>query len=215
MIVMLHTRGLESLEDVRDFLAGIQAVEIKTPSREGTYAFISETLTRFGYARLSKADKGVIRAYLCKVSGLSRAQVARLIRRHQAGERLHDRRGAPARPFARRYTPADVRRSAEVDALHGNLSVPATRKLCERAWRVFGDERYERLAGISNGHLHNLRGSNGYQRCRGRVETTRAVQVRIGERRRPRREGRRGFLRADSVHQGDLDGVKGLYVTAP
>ncbi|MFN2220456.1 MAG: hypothetical protein ACK2UA_17740 [Anaerolineae bacterium] len=68
-----------------------------------------------------------------------------------------------------------------------------------------------RLAGISNGHLYNLRGSKSYQRCRGRVEQTRAVQVRIGERRRPRPEGRPGFLRVDSVHQGDLDGIKGLY----
>jgi len=37
------------------------------------------------------------------------------------------------------------------------------------------------------------------------------VQVRIGERRRPRPEGRPGFLRVDSVHQGDLDGINGLY----
>ena len=43
------------------------------------------------------------------------------------------------------------------------------------------------------------------------MDKTRAVQVRIGERRRPRPEGRPGFLRVDSVHQGDLDGVKGLY----
>jgi hypothetical protein len=211
MIVMLQTRGLKTLDDIRGFLAVSQAVEIKTPTREGAYAFIAETLTRFGYARLSKADKGLVRAYLGKVSGLSRAQVARLIGRHQRGKRLQDRRGAPARPFARRYTPEDVRLLAEVDALHGNLSGPATRKLCDRAWRVFGDERFERLAGISNGHLYNLRGSKSYQRCRGRVEKTRVAQVRIGERRRPRPEGRPGFLRVDSVHQGDLDGIKGLY----
>jgi transposase InsO family protein len=153
----------------------------------------------------------LVRAYLAKVTGLSRAQLTRLVRRAQAGEALRDRRGPPAKPFARRYRPEDVRLLAEVDALHGNLSGPATRKLCERAWEVFDDARYERLAGISNGHLYNLRGSQAYQRCRGRVDKTRAVQVRIGERRRPRPEGRPGFLRVDSVHQGDLDGVKGLY----
>jgi len=115
------------------------------------------------------------------------------------------------RPFPRRYTPEDIRLLAAVDALHGNLSGPATRKLCERAFKVFGDARYARLAGISNGQLYNLRGAKTYQRCRGRVEKTRAVQVRIGERRRPRPEGRPGFLRVDSVHQGDRDGIKGLY----
>ncbi len=208
---MLQTQGLKTLDDLRAFLAGSQGVEIRTCEREACYAFVGQTLKCFGYRRLGKAEKGLVRAYLGKVTGLSRAQLTRLVRRAQAGEALRDRRGPPAMPFARRYTPADVRLLAEVDALHGNLSGAATRKLCERAWEVFGDARYERLAGISNGHLYNLRGSQTYQRCRGRVDKTRAVQVRIGERRRPRPEGRPGFLRVDSVHQGDLDGVKGLY----
>jgi len=208
---MLQTQGLKTLDDVRGFLAGSRGVTIQTPNREGCYDFMAQTLSRLRYRHLGKADKGLVRAYLGKVTGLSRAQLARLIARHQGGERLYDRRGAPARPFARRYTPADVRLLAEVDALHGNLSGPATRKLCERAWEVFGAARYERLAGISNGHLYNLRGSTTYRRCRGRVDKTRTVQVRIGERRRPRPEGRPGFLRVDSVHQGDLDGIKGLY----
>jgi len=208
---MLHTQGLKTLDDLRGFLAGSQGVEIRTPDREGAYSFVTQTLKRFGYKRLGKADKGLVGAYVAKVTGLSRAQLTRLVRRHLGGEVLRDRRGPPAKPFARRYTAADVRLLAEVDALHGHLSGPATRKLCERAWEVFGDVRYERLAGISNGHLYNLRGSQTYQRCRGRVDKTRAVQVRIGERRRPRPEGRPGFLRVDSVHQGDLDGIKGLY----
>jgi transposase InsO family protein len=211
MIVMLQTQGLKSLDDLKAFLAGSQGVEIRTPEREVAYAFIGQTLKRFGYRRLGKAQKGLVRAYLGKVTGLSRAQLTRLVGRAGEGEALRDRRGPPAKPFARRYTPEDMRLLAEVDALHGNLSGPATRKLCERAWEVFGEARYARLAGISNGHLYNLRGSQTYQRCRGRVDKTRAVQVRIGARRRPRPEGRPGFLRVDSVHQGDRDGVKGLY----
>jgi hypothetical protein len=35
--------------------------------------------------------------------------------------------------------------------------------------------------------------------------------VNIGERRRPDAQGRPGYLRIDTVHQGDLDGVKGVY----
>jgi hypothetical protein len=136
MIVMLQTQGLKTLDDLRGFLAGSQAVEIHTPNREAAYGFIAQTLSRFGYARLGKGDKGLMRAYLAKVTGLSRAQLTRLVRRHQGGERLKDRRGSPAQPFARRYTPEDIRLLAEVDALHGNLSGPATRKLCERAWEV-------------------------------------------------------------------------------
>ena len=37
------------------------------------------------------------------------------------------------RPFPRRYTKADIGLLAEVDALHGTLSGPATRQLCIRA----------------------------------------------------------------------------------
>src|SRR5699024_1949142 len=121
------------------------------------------------------------------------------------------RRGAPSKPFPRRYTDADIRALADLDAVHGQLCGPATRKLCQRAWQVFGEARYQRLAEISNGHLYNLRHSVGYQRRRGHVDKTRATRVAIAERRRPEPNAQPGYLRVDSVHQGDLDGIKGLY----
>lgn len=37
------------------------------------------------------------------------------------------------------------------------------------------------------------------------------MQVSTGERRKPHPDGRPGFLRVDSVHQGDKGGEKGLY----
>jgi hypothetical protein len=37
------------------------------------------------------------------------------------------------------------------------------------------------------------------------------VKVSIGERRRPDPQGRPGYLRIDTVHQGDLEGIKGVY----
>jgi len=211
MIVTLQTQGLQSLEQIRAFLEGSQSLDFESPNRAAAYELITQTLRRFGYPRLGKAEKGLLRAYLGKVTGLSRAQITRLIAQFCAAGRIQDRRGRPARPFPRRYTREDVLLLAEVDALHGTLSGPATRKLCERAYQLFGDRRFERLASISNGHLYNLRGSTTYQRRRGTINKTRPVRVNIGERRRPRPEGRPGFLRVDSVHQGDLDRLKGLY----
>lgn len=211
MIVTLKTHGLQTLEQLRAFLDGSAPLGFAAPERAAAYGFVAEQLCHFGYLRLGKADKGLVHRYLCKVTGLSRAQMTRLIAQYRASGRVVDRRGPPARPFARRYTRADVIALAELDALHGTLSGPATRKLCERAFHRFGDARYERLAGISNGHLYNLRASTGYRRQRGPIAKTRPVQVAIGERRPPRPEGRPGFLRVDSVHQGDLDGAKGLY----
>lgn len=211
MIVMLNTQRLQSVDQVRAFLEGAHPLGIAAPTREDAYDWMAGELRRLKYTRLGKADKGLVRRYLEKVTGLSRAQIARLIRQFRDTGGIRDRRGPPAKPFARRYTPADVRLLAEVDTLHGTLSGPATRKLCERAYAVFGEARYERLATISNGHLYNLRQSRTYQRQRGSVDKTHPVKVAIGERRKPRPEGRPGFLRVDSVHQGDLDGIKGLY----
>jgi hypothetical protein len=211
MIVTLQTHGLQTLEQIRSFLEGNQILEFEPPQRKAAYEFVSQTLQRLDYARLGRADKGLVRHYLCKLTGLSRAQVTRLISQFHKTGRIKDQRGAPARPFPRRYTTADLLLLAEVDALHGSLSGPATRKLCERAYAVFADARFERLAGISNGHLYNLRQSQTYRRRRGNVDKTHPVKVNIGERRKPYPEGRPGFLRVDSVHQGDLDGIKGLY----
>ena len=208
---MLKTQGLQSLEQVRAFLEGAQSLGFTAPARESAYEWIADELRRLKYTRLSKADKGLVRHYLQKVTGLSRAQISRLIRQFRRTGRIRDRRGPPAKPFLKRYTQADIRLLAEIDTLHANLSGPATRKLCERAYELFGDARYERLAEISNGHLYNLRRSQGYRRVRGRVDKTRPARVSIAERRKPRPEGRPGFLRVDSVHQGDQDGTKGLY----
>jgi len=208
---MLKTHGLQTLEQVRAFLEGAQPLGFDAPVRDAAYGWITAELRRFRYGRLGKYDKGLVHRYLEKVTGLSRAQVTRLIEQFRDTGRIRDRRGRPAKPFERRYTRADVRLLAGVDTLHGTLSGPATRKLCERAYRLFGDARFERLAAISNGHLYNLRHSTTYQRVRGPFDKTRSVKIAIGERRKPRPDGRPGFLRVDSVHQGDLDGTKGLY----
>ena len=59
--------------------------------------------------------------------------------------------------------------------------------------------------------MEQIRASRTHQCQRGAVDKTRPVKVTIGERRKPRPEGRPGCLRVDSAHQGDLDGIKDLY----
>ena len=66
-------------------------------------------------------------------------------------------------------------------------------------------------AGISNGHLYNLRRSLSYRRRRTTLTHTRSTPVAIGERRRPCPAGCPGYIRMDTVHQGDHDGYKGVY----
>jgi hypothetical protein len=76
---------------------------------------------------------------------------------------------------------------------------------------VFGNERFQRLAGISASHIYNLRRSAAYRKIRVRVEPTKGSQVSIGERRRPEPKGQPGYLRVDTVHQGHHDGQAGVY----
>jgi hypothetical protein len=212
MIVTLQTAGLQTLAQVRSFVEGNQPVSFTLTDRPSAYAWMAETFKHFRYARCARADKGLLRRYVAKVTGFSRAQVTRVIAQFSRYGLIEDRRKAPVKPFARRYTAADIRLLAEMDVLHSTLSGPTTRKLCERMFQVFGDRRFERLAGISNGHLYNLRRHKTYQSRRCPVDPTRPVRVNIGERRKPAPDGQPGYLRVDSVHQGDLDGVKGLYL---
>jgi transposase InsO family protein len=81
----------------------------------------------------------------------------------------------------------------------------------QREFEQYGDVRYERLAGISAAHIYNLRKSRRYREKWLRYAKTRPVQISIGERRRPDPQGQPGYVRVDTVHPGDLDGVKGVY----
>ena len=212
MIVTLHTQGLKTLAQVQAFVSSNEAISFTLTDRIAAYGWMTDTLKQFHYGRCTRTDKGVLRQYLRKVTGFSRAQVARCIKQFSDDGAIKDRRRAPAVPFARRYTTEDIRLLAEMDALHGTLSGTTTRKLCERALKVHGDARFERLAGISNGHLYNLRQHKTYQSKRGSFDKTRPTKVNIGERRKPAPDGCPGYLRVDSVHQGDLDGIKGVYL---
>lgn len=217
MIVTLHTQALQTqalqtLALVRAFVEGSEPVAFMLTDRTAAYGWMGDTLKQFGYRNLPRSDKGILRKYLAKVTGFSRAQVARAIAQFAANGCIEDRRRAPAVPFARRYTAEDIRLLAFVDALHGTLSGSTTRKLCERAFKLHGDARFERLAGISNGHLYNLRQHKTYRNTRGSFDKTRPAKVNIGERKKPAPDGRCGYLRVDSVHQGDLDGIKGVYL---
>ena len=98
-----------------------------------------------------------------------------------------------------------------MDERHGTPCGPAMKKLCERAYGIFGQVEYERLATISVSHLYNLRRSTTYTRQRRHFEKTRPRVSSIGERRKPRTNGKPGYIRIDTVHQGDQDKQKGAY----
>lgn len=210
MNTIMNDTEIKTLEQVRQFLAGTVAVELAIASKEERYRWMQHTLVQFRYRTLGKADKGVVLSFLSKVSGYSRIQVKRLVKQYLKTGRLQ-RRHCTARGFAVKYTRADIRLLARTDELHDTLSGPATKKLCERAYQVFGQVEYERLAKISVAHLYNLRKSTTYTRQRRCLQKTRPAHTTIGQRRAPQPNGQPGYLRVDTVHQGDFEGVKGVY----
>jgi hypothetical protein len=202
--------GKLSLEQIRAFLEGSEEVRFEAQKREEVYAWVDQALRQQDYERLPRAGKGLVRRYLAKMTGLSRAQVTRLIGRYQKGEPVKPKAYRRHR-FAQRYTAADIELLAQVDEAHETLSGPATQKILYREFHDFGEARFKRLAQISVAQLYRLRKSNVYRKRRVAYQHTRPTQVAIGERRKPNPQGRPGYLRLDTVHQGDRNGVKGLY----
>lgn len=210
MVIDMEEAKLQTVAQVQAFLAGTPDLALRVPKAEH-YGFIERVLKRLGYAPLSRCDKGVVLRYLERMTGLSRQQVTRLVLRYRKSGKVVKKRTPPKSGFSRRFDATDVALLAEMDALHGTLSGPATKKLMERALLVSGDTRFERLAGISVSHLYNLRGGKSYQIKRRHWTKTRPTGVPIGNRRAPQPNGMPGYIRIDSVHQGDQDGVKGVY----
>jgi transposase InsO family protein len=199
-----------SLEQIRAFLAGSEEMTFAAQGRKEIYEWVERTLVQHEYGSLDKPGKGLVRRYLMRMTGMSRAQVARLITQQLRTGRVS---AAPYQraKFAARYTTADVILLAYVDRAHGNLSGPATRRILQREYNEYGQAAYQRLAEISVAHLYRLRGSQAYRKRNSTYQPTRPTKVAIGERRKPQPHGMPGFLRIDTVHQGDQDGRKGLY----
>lgn len=199
-----------SLEQIRVFVAASEEIEFEATGRQEVYGWVTRTLCEQEYWRQSREAKGLLRLYIGKMTGLSRAQVTRLIGRYRETGSVQEKPYRRNR-FQSRYTTADVGLLAAVDEAHGTLSGPATQKILYREFHDYGDRRYERLASVSVAHIYNLRKSRTYRACKVDYQKTRPVQVPIGERRRPDPQGKPGYLRVDTVHQGDLEGVKGVY----
>lgn len=212
MAIDMQEERIDSIERLEQFLEGMTGVSPRILSGEAErQAYVSRVLARFNYPDLARHDKGVVVRYLQHTSGYSRQHLVRLIGRFVAGKPLGQRK-APVAGFCRRYTEADVVLLAHTDALHDTPNGLTAKRLFERAWTMHGDARYVRLAEISVAHIYNLRATSRYKDCRLGWQGARTSKATaIGVRRALHPAGRAGFIRIDSVHKADWDGVKGVY----
>ena len=204
----MDDKEIRTLEQVKQFVDSSQGIEFNGLNLKEKYQWTEEVLRKFKYQWLKRKGKGILRRYLEKVTGYSRAQVARLVGRYQEAGRLRVTEYHRHR-FPEKYTMAEVALLAKTDELHGWLSGPATKKILEREYELYGHAQFENISGISVAQIYNLRHSKRYRVKR--YIHTKPVVSRIGERVKPEPLGCPGHIRVDTVHQGDHDRQKGVY----
>jgi len=139
MVINMDDARLKTLKQIEEFLKGTE--ELFRVSREERYPLVQRTLTRFGYDKLVRKERGVILRYLEAMTGLFRQQMPRLVQKLQKTGAVRLGYQTPRRGFQRVFGPSDVALLAEMDERHGPLPAPVTKKLMERGLRIYGEER--------------------------------------------------------------------------
>ena len=210
--MQIRMQNAEALngQQINEFLKGSEGIEFTGTNRAGIYKWVELLLVNQEFAIQNKKQRGAIRRYGCKVTGLSLPQMTRLIRSYRQTGAV-ELKPSHRRRFPGKYTDRDIALLADVDGAHERLSGPATLHILKREHEQYGKAEYVRLAGISVSHIYNLRSTVKYRRQATVFEPTRPSVIHIGERRKPEPNGRPGFLRLDTVHQGDWENEKGVY----
>ena len=210
MTITMNDDNIVSIAQLEEFGELSRVGAFSRSNRAEAYAWIGTALGKFRYFSETKKNKGVVKIYLRTMTGYSDTQLDRLIhRKKEVGQVVARARTQPT--FPRVYTVEDVALVAEVDNAEGRRTGAALQKTLADMYRVYGDKRFERLSRISVSHLYNLRGTRVYESRSLTYTKTQSVSVNIGIRMKPQPYGKPGYLRVDSVHQGDLEKEKGVY----
>jgi len=211
MVITMDDSKLSSIVEVKRFLKESEVIEFKKRFRKEAYEWIEEALERFDYLYLSKKEKGLIKKYLEKVTGYSRPQVTRLIREYRETGRVRVKE-YKRNKFERKYSNKDILLLARTAELHDYPNGGSLKKTLKRMANIYGKEEYRNISAISVSHIYNLQKTVFYRRSvTFHQETKKAKGRTIGERCKPEPGGKPGYLRVDTVHQGDKNGEKGVY----
>ena len=194
---------------IKEFLQGTNSVDFVMKSTKEKYAFIKQTYDQFKYTTLTKKQKGVVKRYVRKVTGYSTAQITRVVAKSFTGNPY--RASYKRHVFSKKYTALDILLLVKTDNLHGRLNGVATKLILQREYEEFKKEEYRTISGISVSHIYNIRKTKKYFYQSLTYTKTTPVKRNIGERRKPEPNGKPGYIRVDSVHQGDKGGQKGVY----
>ena len=202
---------LVSVAQLKDFVKLTNCAKFKSnSSKVETYDWIEKCLGRFRYFSLKKKEKSIVKNYIAKMTGYSEGAIDKLIARKKKFGKIFVK-GRTQNIFTTFYEPVDIALLAEASNVTLNQNGRALKEMFVSMYKDFNDNRFEKLAKISVSHLYNLKKTNVYETKSLYYTKTNPVQRNIGERKKPQPFGKAGFVRVDSVHQGDLDKEKGVY----
>jgi len=149
---MMTDKRVMDIEELQALLASGDLLTFKGSSREEIYAWIQYTLRSYNYRSRPRLEKGVLRRYLLKMTGISCSQLTRLItqfrRKGHIRIRCYQRHSFPTK-----YTREDQLLLAELDNNNERLSGKATAAIFKREYNLFGRSEYQQLSEISVAHL--------------------------------------------------------------
>lgn len=208
MTITMNISHITTLTQIVEFLKASSGFALKPGTKQEIYTWLRTFLIKIGYRKLKKKEKKIVKEFIIKVTGYSEVQIKRLIKKSKEGDLRWKKwqKGC----FVAVYDEIDVSLLHEVDKAH-KLSGPATKEVLRREYNVFGKSEFRKLANISSSHIYNIRKRVSYLRKGKIFDETKSTSISIGKRMKPRPEGRPGFFRVDTVHQGDLNSKKGIY----
>ena len=202
---------LVSVAQLKEFAKLSNSAKFKSnSSKVETYEWVSNALVKFRYVSLKKKEKSVVKKYIMKMTGYSDGAVDKLIARKKKFGKIFVKERTQ-NTFQKFYQGEDIELLAEVSNVTLNQNGCALKEMCKSMYLDFSDLRFEKLSKISVSHLYNLKKTNVYEHKSLFYTKTNPVQRNIGERKKPYPNGIPGYIRVDSVHQGDLDLEKGVY----
>jgi hypothetical protein len=210
MTITMNDEAVTTVDELADIVLLGKGIAFEGKERTEIYAWIEAVLGKFGYFGETKKNRGIVKRYLIMMTGYGEEQVDKLIRRKKITGVVRPMRRTQ-HTFPVIYTPSDIALMAEVDRAESYRNGRAMKKTLKDMRETYADARFERLADISVSHIYRLRGTKIYQSHTLHHSKTNPVTTPIGTRKKPEPFGRPGFIRVDSVHQGDQDKEKGVY----
>lgn len=206
---MFNPSQFHTIGEVETFLATADTFNLEQiPVRTDRAHWIRDRLLHLRFRSLKRKDQGILRKFFRMITRYSDAQISRHIGRYHRGEPVIKQQ--KRNTFDRLYTMEDRRLLAMVDNETGRMAGTLAGQFCADQFMA-GDKRFLRLKNVSSATVYRLRKDKRYEALSITIEKTKPVQVPIGERRKPEPDGVPGFIRVDTVHQGDLGEQKGVY----